>query len=830
MKRIISCLLAILILVSYQLSVVAFAEDEASDAPTFTVSTEQSSPGQNVSVTIRMDNNPGIASIKLKVQFDSDLILNTVTYDPALGGRSQQPERFTSPVTLNWINGEENTVGDMNYAVLDFTVAEDAAVGLHAITITYDENDVYDIAEKNLAFAVVNGGVNVTIPVTGLALDHTAETVETGDITFTLTPIFTPANATNRNVSWKSSDESVATVAGGVVTLLKKGETVITAASEDGSFEATCALTVLCSHLKRRDVPAEASTCIKQGHGAYTICEECGEIISGSDALLPLAEHDYIENVQPEYLVSVANCVSPAIYHKSCSVCGKENEETFKHGEVDPHNHIGGTHLENQAETSCDKEGYTGDVVCDSCGAVLTPGSAIEKIAHTHADPVHENAKPASCEEAGGYDEVVYCLVCGEELSREWIPVSALGHDLSLVSAVPATCTENGNKAYYACSRCDKWFSDSLGKEEITDKTSVVIPATGHTVVIDEAVDPDCTHTGLTEGSHCSVCGDVIKAQEVVPALGHTIVIDEAVEADCTHDGLTEGSHCSVCGEVIKAQEVVPAAHKTVIDEAVAPDCTHTGLTEGSHCSVCGEVIKAQEVVPALGHKVVIDKAVAPDCAHTGLTEGSHCSVCGEVIIAQEVVPALGHKIVIDEAVAPDCTHTGLTEGSHCSVCGEVLKAQQIIPATGHIYGDPTWSWNNFDFSTAAAVFNCEKGDSSKVLNAVVTSEVTKEPTSSEDGEITITATVIFEGKTYTDVRYQAIPAKSFILGDVDGDGEVTILDATFIQRYLASLYVESFNNDAADTDGDGEITILDATFIQRWLAGLPSNDAIGKP
>ena len=241
-------------------------------------------------------------------------------------------------------------------------------------------------------------------------------------------------------------------------------------------------------------------------------------------------------------------------------------------------------------------------------------------------------------------------------------------------------------------------------------------------------------------------------------------------------------------------------------------------------------MIKAQEVVPALGHKVVIDKAVAPDCAHTGLTEGSHCSVCGEVIIAQEVVPALGHKIVIDEAVAPDCTHTGLTEGSHCSVCGEVLKAQQIIPATGHIYGDPTWSWNNFDFSTAAAVFNCEKGDSSKVLNAVVTSEVTKEPTSSEDGEITITATVIFEGKTYTDVRYQAIPAKSFILGDVDGDGEVTILDATFIQRYLASLYVESFNNDAADTDGDGEITILDATFIQRWLAGLPSNDAIGKP
>ena len=71
---------------------------------------------------------------------------------------------------------------------------------------------------------------------------------------------------------------------------------------------------------------------------------------------------------------------------------------------------------------------------------------------------------------------------------------------------------------------------------------------------------------------------------------------------------------------------------------------------------------------------------------------------------------------------------------------------------------------------------------------------------------------------------------EEYLLGDVDSDGEVTIIDATFIQRKLASLHVESYNETAADTDGDGEITILDATFIQRWLANLPSNDNIGKP
>ena len=59
------------------------------------------------------------------------------------------------------------------------------------------------------------------------------------------------------------------------------------------------------------------------------------------------------------------------------------------------------------------------------------------------------------------------------------------------------------------------------------------------------------------------------------------------------------------------------------------------------------------------------------------------------------------------------------------------------------------------------------------------------------------------------------------LLGDADGDGKVTILDATVIQRRLAGLPVESFNEKAADVDGDG-LTILDATAIQRYLAGMP--------
>ncbi|MBR7073305.1 MAG: leucine-rich repeat domain-containing protein, partial [Eubacterium sp.] len=83
-----------------------------------------------------------------------------------------------------------------------------------------------------------------------------------------------------------------------------------------------------------------------------------------------------------------------------------------------------------------------------------------------------------------------------------------------------------------------------------------------HTPVVDAAVPATCTKTGLTEGSHCSVCGAVVVAQEVVPATGHTEVIDPAVPATYTATGKTEGKHCSVCGAIIVAQKTVPKLPK----------------------------------------------------------------------------------------------------------------------------------------------------------------------------------------------------------------------------------------------------------------------------
>ena len=204
---------------------------------------------------------------------------------------------------------------------------------------------------------------------------------------------------------------------------------------------------------------------------------------------------------------------------------------------------------------------------------------------------------------------------------------------------------------------------------------------------ISEKIEPTCTNSGLTEGSKCSECSELLQAQEIIPALGHSKVIDAGIEATCEKNGLTDGAHCSECDAVLAEQVVIPAlGHTVVTDAEVTETCEAEGLTEGSHCSVCEKVFVAQEVIPALGHNTVTDIGWAAECESEGLTDGSHCSVCEKVLVAQEAIPAFGHNAATDIGWAATCESEGLTEGSHCSVCEKVLVAQEAIPALGHAY------------------------------------------------------------------------------------------------------------------------------------------------
>ena len=111
--------------------------------------------------------------------------------------------------------------------------------GIHIVSLPDAENITEVPAQKALTVTVPGEKVAVT----GIALDTANVTIIVED-TYTLTPIFTPENATDNYVTWTSSNEAVATVKEGVVTALAVGKATITATTIDGGFKATCEVTV----------------------------------------------------------------------------------------------------------------------------------------------------------------------------------------------------------------------------------------------------------------------------------------------------------------------------------------------------------------------------------------------------------------------------------------------------------------------------------------------------------------------------------------------------------------------------------------------------------
>ena len=245
-------------------------------------------------------------------------------------------------------------------------------------------------------------------------------------------------------------------------------------------------------------------------------------------------------------------------------------------------------------------------------------------------------------------------------------------------NAKAATCTEDGYTGDTVCSVCGT---------EI--KKGEVIPATGHTEVIDAAKAPTCTETGLTEGKHCSVCNEILVAQEVIPATGHKAEKVPGKAATCTEAGLTDGEKCSVCHAVIVEQKEIPATgHKAETVSGKAATCTKAGLTDGEKCSVCHAVIVEQKEIPALGHSWGEWTVTTPaSCTATG-EKTRTCDRCAAT--EKRELAKTGHTEVVDPAVGATCTEPGKTEGKHCSVCGEVITAQKEIPALGHSWGEWT--------------------------------------------------------------------------------------------------------------------------------------------
>ena len=336
--------------------------------------------------------------------------------------------------------------------------------------------------------------------------------------------------------------------------------------------------------------------------------------------------------------------------------------------------HIGtGRETINYKAATCIEKGYSGDIVCKECGAVVTKGiPLVENLLNHGNNRELRNAKDATCTE-NGYTGDTYCNDCS------WLVflgknIEAPGHDYKNVAEVPATCVTKGTAATQQCKRCDY----------IVPAQSLPIDPNNHAnIVKDVAVAPTCTETGLTEGSHCGDCNKILIAQEVVSSTNHTEVIDPAVAATCTETGLTEGSHCSVCNKILVAQKTVSALNHSFTNYISNDDatCTEDG-TKTAKCDRCDVTDTQSDEGSAKGHTSVVDAAVAPTYSSVGLTEGSHCADCGLVFKEQEVIPAL----VPDTNVDFHLNQTGVLSSHRVDVATGAQKDAPALQAVTSAY------------------------------------------------------------------------------------------------------------------------------------------------
>ena len=291
--------------------------------------------------------------------------------------------------------------------------------------------------------------------------------------------------------------------------------------------------------------------------------------------------HTYDQEIQkPETLKSAADCTNDAVYFKSCS-CGEiSTTETFT---------AAGTQLGHAWASDWSKDTDNHWKECSRC---------------------HEKKEEA----AHDYGSDNICDTCGYDKT---VPHT---HKLTLVPAKAPTCTEKGNTAYYTCDGCDKWFEDATGASEITNKTSVILAATGHSVS-----DWKSDHTD--HWKECTVvgCGVIIEDSKAAHTAGEWII-------DTPATATTSGSkhkECTVCGYMM-ATETIPATGGGEHTHSYGSDWKYDADNHWHECS-CGD--KADKA--AHDFKWVVDKEA------TATQKGSkheECKVCGYKKAAVEIL------------------------------------------------------------------------------------------------------------------------------------------------------------------------------------------------
>lgn len=509
-----------------------------------------------------------------------------------------------------------------------------------------------------------------------------------------------------------------------------------------------------------------APTCTEEGYTLYTC--ECGETYK--DDFVGVAAHHYGESE----VVVEATCLEGGLKKHSCTECGHEEEI-----QVEP---LGHKYATTVIKPTCTEGGYT-EHQCERCEEAFVDDYT-DATGHTYGE--WTAAVEATCLEGGL--EMQDCEDCDHYQTRE---TEALGHDHQPVITAP-DCKNDGYTTY-TCTRCEDAYVEDI------------VPSSGHgytewTVVIES----DCHHEGVEKRS-CTGCEQ--EETRVIEKTEHEAVIDEAIEATCTETGLSEGSHCGICGDVLISQEITEELGHDYEDEVVNPTCSMAGYTVHT-CTRCEDSYMdsyVQMIEHSYGEWEIIE---SPTLEKEGL-ERRECVECG--YYQTRTMPKSEHKYT-SVNVKPTCEEQGYTEYT-CTECGSSYK-DNYVEALGHEFSE----WVVTDEPTCRKLgvkrHECEVCGKIEIdtIDPVPHdySNVITEPTCTEMGYTTHTCTMC---KSQMEDTY--VPANGHTFGEWVVLGEVQCLEKGAERRDCEICDVHE-TREIELVEHDYEAVITDATCLEK--------------
>lgn len=508
-------------------------------------------PGDIITYTVTMGAVTNLDSLKIKLDIPAGLTFVTgsgkITEGLATTMNVDGAEftESTMVILIGNAKAQDGYTSTLDTEIMKFQCKVDAdASGNKTVNFIIDEDEVFEAPSggyDNIAFTTSVATVNVTIPHVHV---YDKETLDY---------LVSPATCTSPAVYHKSC------------TCGAEGTETFTSGSALGH-----------DYTKKVEnntyLKTAASNCTEYNVYWYA-CSRCDANAKDDAAATDkyytsttAGNHSFTEKIEDaaHYVAGTGtDCQSVKKYYFDCAYCDLIGTTTWDSTTYGPHNYA--------ATWSSDADGHWHE--CSLCHGKK------DEAAHTPGAAATETT-PQKCTEC------------------DYTITPALGHThhMTLVDGNPATCTADGNKAYYVCSGCSKWFEDATGSVEITDHSSVVIGHLGHDFAPATCTTPKtCKRDGCDATEGIALGHDWKDATCTAPK---TCQRDGCGATEGEPNGHTEGTDwkndanyhwhiCSVdgCGAVIESSK---AAH--------TPDREAATETEPVKCSVCD-----YEIAPALG-------------------------------------------------------------------------------------------------------------------------------------------------------------------------------------------------------------------------------------